>query len=166
MSMTCLRAVSRCVYRKGVIHRLWRIYNIHYALMFDTTQNYNFNIHERKMVYFSSSGEIGVGYLNKLAGEELLCWVLLERTLLRRNVSGKPMGRLSDLEFLTGRGGAVSSTSDRASRDFDSVSCVIGKKKKKGKKKNGVKWIQWSFTLILLFLFVYKPIILRHTSLC
>ena len=45
------------------------------------------------------------------------------------------MGRLSDLEFLTGRGGAVSSTSDRASRDFDSVSCVIEKKKKKKKKK-------------------------------
>lgn len=41
------------------------------------------------------------------------------------------MGRLSDLEFLTGRGGAVSSTSDRASRDFDSVSCMIEKKKRK-----------------------------------
>ena len=46
------------------------------------------------------------------------------------------MGRLSGLEFLTGRGGAVSSTSDRASRDFDSVSCVIEKKKK------GKKWSQ------------------------
>lgn len=49
------------------------------------------------------------------------------------------MGRLSGLEFLTGRGGAVSSTSDRASRDFDSVSCVIEKKKKKREKE---KWSQ------------------------
>ena len=81
-----------------------------------------------------------MGYL-KLAGEELLCCILLERTLLRRNVSGEPMGRLSDLEVLTGRGGAVSSTSDRASRDSDSVSCVT-KKKKREKKKNGVKRIQ------------------------
>lgn len=83
-----------------------------------------------------------MGYL-KLAGEELLCCILLERTLLRRNVSGEPMGRLSDLEVLTGRGGAVSSTSDRASRDFDSVSCVT-KKKKREKEK-------WSKTNSMIF---------------
>ena len=62
--------------------------------------------------------------LSKLAGDELLSCCFPVKPVLRRTVSGESADGISELEPFFGTGGANSSISERASRDFAPEICT------------------------------------------